>query len=291
VSGRIGQGRTQRRAATSVAALLVAAASLTPGCYTTQLGLLRSGLDSLRVQVDTVTARDEIAYRVIADTRRDLQEQRELLLSTRATSGSTMQELFDHMSRLEGKLDDVMHRFGDWAARASTSASGGSPPAGAVTAPGTTSPGAAPSSMPSVPPATVGTGPASTGVPSPDPTQLYDQATRDLTEGRYPLAQQGYREFLARYPNVELADNAQYGLAECFFAEAAFDSAAIAYGAVGQRWPKGDRTAAALYKLGLCQEKLGRAADARRTFQDLVNRFPGAGEAGLARERLGATHR
>lgn len=292
-----GQNQAARGAAAAIAAVLLAAASLTPGCYTTQLGLLRSGLDSLRTQVDTVTARDEVAYRVLSDTRRDLEQQRELLLSTRATSGSTMQELFDHMSRLEGKLDDVMHRFGDWAARSSTSASVGltangnaqapagpaGPSASAVTPLATTNGAAAP---PGVAP-----GPVSTGVPAGDPTLLYDQATRDLTEGRYPLALRGYREFLTRYPNVELADNAQYGLAECFFAEAAFDSAAVAYEAVGQRWPRGDRTAAALYKLGLCQEKLARTADARKTFQDLVARFPTSGEAGLARERLAATHR
>jgi tol-pal system protein YbgF len=251
---------------------VVAAALLAPGCYTTQLGLLRSGLDSLRVQVDTMKARDEIAYQVLSDTRHDLTAQRDLLLSTRANSGSTMQEMFDHMSRLEGKLDDVMHRFGEFASRSNTNSSGSPPPASGPVSPGTTT---------GPPPATSGA--------APDPTQLYDQATRDLTEGRYPLALQGYRDFLARFPTTDLADNAQYGLAECFFAQAAFDSAAVAYAQVGARWPKGDRAAAALYKLGLCQERLGRAADARRTFQELINRFPAAGEAGLARERLGST--
>jgi tol-pal system protein YbgF len=254
------------------AAAVVAAALLSPGCYTTQLGLLRSGLDSLRVQVDTMKARDEIAYQVLADTRHDLTAQRDLLLSTRANSGSTMQEMFDHMSRLEGKLDDVMHRFGEYASRSNTSSSAQPPSTTGPVSPGTAT---------GPPPATGGQ----------DPTQLYDQATRDLTEGRYPLALQGYRDFLARYPNVDLADNAQYGLAECFFAQAAFDSAAVAYAQVGSRWPKGDRAAAALYKLGLCQERLGRAADARRTFQELISRFPTAGEAGLARERLGSTRR
>ncbi len=268
-----GGRRRARRAGTAAAVVLLAAASLTPGCYTTQLNLLRTGLDSLRVQVDTMKVRDSVAYRVLADTRHDLTVQRDLLLSTRASSGSTMQEMFDHMSRLEGKLDDVMHRFSDWAARNSGPGAVG-PPAGAPPAGGSGEPG------PAAPP------PA-----APDPPQLYDQATRDLTEGRYPLAIQGYRDFLARYPNADLADNAEYGLGECFFAEAAFDSAAVAYAQVGARWPKGDRAAAALYKLGLCQERLGRAAEARRSFQELINRFPGAGEAGLARERLGAKGR
>jgi tol-pal system protein YbgF len=125
----------------------------------------------------------------------------------------------------------------------------------------------------------------------PTATQLYDQATRDLTEGRYPLALQGYRELLAHYPAVDLAAGAQYGVGECFFAEAAFDSAAVEYARVSERWPRGDRTPAALYKLGLCQDRLGRAADSRKTFEDLVRRFPSASEAALARERLGAGRR
>ena len=45
-----------------------------------------------------------------------------------------------------------------------------------------------------------------------------------------------------------------------------------------------------LYKLGLCEERLGRSADARKSFEELVRRFPGASEAELARERLGAAH-
>ena len=124
---------------------------------------------------------------------------------------------------------------------------------------------------------------------APTAPQLYDQATRDLTEGRYPLALQAYREILSRFPSVDLAPAAQYGVGECFFAEAAFDSAAVEYARVNARWPKGDRTPAALYKLGVCQQRLGRAPESRRTFEDLVRRFPASSEAALARDRLGAT--
>jgi len=268
----------------ALAAALLAAAALSPGCYTTQLGLLRSGLDSLRTNVDTLQVRDSVAYGVLAETRRELDQQRDLLLSTRATSGSTMQEMFDHMSRLEGKLDDVMHRFNDWASRVPVAAAapatgGGSPPAGAAAAAGTSPP--------------AGGAPAATGEAAGAPAAgtLYDQATRDLTEGRYGLALQGYRDFLARFPTSDLADNAQYGAAECFFAQAAFDSAAAEYARVPERWPSGDRVPAALYKLGLCQERLGRAGDAKKTFEELIRKFPASSEAGLARDRLGAKHR
>ena len=243
-----------RSASAAVASFALLALTLvTSGCYTPQLMLLRSGLDSLRTQIDTLTVRDSIAYRVLEDTRRDLASQRDVLLSTRATAGSTTQDLFEQMGRLEGKLDEVMGRFNQIAQRAPT-----------VSVPGT--PGA----------------PA-----APDPATLYDQAAQDLTQGRYGLALQGFRDFVRRFPTSELADNAQYGVGECFFAEARFDSAATEYAKVEAGWKDGDRVPAALYKLALSQDRMGNASGSKKTLTDLVKRFPLSGEAQLARERLG----
>lgn len=267
--------RARPAAGALVACVLLAASALTPGCYTTQLGLLRSGLDSLRVQVDTLTVRDSLTARVVADVRQELGAQRDLILSSQARQASTQRELADLMARLDGRLEEITSRFTKVAERASASTPRVPPPGPEAGAPaGTATP-------PGTPPATAG----------PSPSQLFDLATRDLTEGRYPLALQGYREFLRRYPDTELADNAQYGVGECFFAQAAFDSAAVEYARVDAGWPKGDRAPASLYKLALSQERLGRAAEARKTFEDLVRRFPSSSEAGLARDRIGTPKR
>ena len=241
-------GRLGRAVAVVAATTLTAAL---PGCYAPQIMSLRSGLDSLRAVVDTMSVRDSIGLALLSETRREMAEQRDILLSTRATTGTTTQELFEQMGRLEGKLDEVMGRFQSVTQRSATP----------------TAPGAG------------------------DPNQLYDQAAQDLTQGRYALALQGFRDFLSRYPQVELSDNAQYGVGEAFFAQSAFDSAAVEYAHVEGRYPKGDRVPAALYKLGLSRERLGKTADARKTFEDLVKRYPSSGEAQLARERLGGGSR
>ena len=104
------------------------------------------------------------------------------------------------------------------------------------------------------------------------------------------MALGNYREYLRRFPDTDLADNAQYGAGECFFAQAQFDSALVEYARVGARWGSGDRAPASLYKLGLCEERLGRMPDARKTFEDLVKRFPKSGEAQLARDRIATKH-
>jgi len=246
------RSRGARRGARALVTLaLVAALGAASSCAAPQqLRLILSGLDSLRTEVDTMKTRDSLAYAMLGETRRELAEQREILLSTRASTGTTTTQVADQMGRLEGKLNEVMGRF--------TQLSQRTPPPAATPTQG-------------------------------DPNQLYDQANQDLTQGRYALALQGFRDFVRRYPTGELADNAQYGVGECFFAQSRFDSAAVEYGRVESGWPQGDRVPAALYKLGLSRERLGLPDAAKKTFEDLVKRFPNSGEAQLARERLGGT--
>ena len=223
--------------------------ALIAGCVPSPMLATRGGLDSLRTVIDTLVVRDAIAYDLIRETRREVAEQRDILLSTRATSGSTTQELFEQMGRLEGKLDEVMGRF-------QQIRTGGTAPNAAS-----------------------------------DPRQLYDQATQDLTQGRYALALQNFRDFVARDPSSDLADNAQYGIGESFFAQSRFDSAATEYAKVEGLAPQGDKIPAALYKLALSQDKLNQAADSKKTLESLVKRYPLSGEAQLARERLGTSRR
>jgi tol-pal system protein YbgF len=251
--------------------VLLLAALATPGCYTTQMTLLKSGLDSLRTQVDQMNVRDSVAARNLDETVRELAGQRDVLHSTRATSSSTAREMEETLGRLEGKLDDIMARFRIASERQSPARPGDPAPANPSggSPPGTN---------------TGGANPASGG---PDSNQLYDQATQDLTQGRYAMALQSYREFLRRFPDSGQADNAQYGAGECFFAQSQFDSALVEYKAVGSRWGGGDRAPAALYKQGLCEERMGRNSEAKKSFEDLVKRFPQSGEAQLARDRLG----
>jgi tol-pal system protein YbgF len=264
-----------------VAGVLLAASFAGSGCYTTQMTLMKSGLDSLRTDVAMMNARDSVAARTLEDMRRELSDQHDMVLATRATSSSSSRETEETLGRLEGKLDDIMARFRIASERqpaAKTPDSGGTSPASG----GAANPGMA------------GAAAAGAGVAAapkqgePDPTQLYDQATADLTQGRYAMALGNYREYLRRFPTTDLADNAQYGAGECFFAQAQFDSALVEYARVGAQWGSGDRAPAALYKLGLCQEHLGHTADAKKTFESLVKRFPQSGESQLARDRIAA---
>jgi tol-pal system protein YbgF len=229
----------------------VAGIAILPGCVAPGLIARQTSLDSLRVIVDTLRVRDSLAYRTLVDVRREVVEQRDILLSTRAASGTTTREMFDQMERLEVKLDEVMGRF----QRVTERGGYGS-----------------------------GAGTASS-------TQLYDQAAEDLTQGRYEMALQGFQTLVREFPDADLSDNALYGVGECYFALAKFDSAGIAYARVESEYPQAEKVPAALFKLALSQDKEGKADESQKTLERLVERFPNSGEAQLARERLGTSRR
>lgn len=120
----------------------------------------------------------------------------------------------------------------------------------------------------------------------PGPTQLYEQATAQLRRGSTGAARDAFGELLARYPQSDLAAEAQYYIAETFAAERKTAEADSTYRVVATRWPNAPRTASALYKLGLSLERQGKRAEARAALEDVMRRFPRSDEAQLARERL-----
>jgi tol-pal system protein YbgF len=92
--------------------------------------------------------------------------------------------------------------------------------------------------------------------------------------------------YLADYPSGDLADNAQYWLGETYYVTRDYDNAAVAFRAVGERWPNSRKAPDALLKLGFTQHELKKYAEARATLTQVTKRFPDSEAAKLAAERL-----
>ena len=114
----------------------------------------------------------------------------------------------------------------------------------------------------------------------------YSAAYADFTKGNYALAIAGFQEFLKKYPDSELSDNAQFWVAESYFSQGDYDTAAAQYDRVIQEHPKGDRVPAAYLKKGLCLIETGRTAEGVVVLQHLIQTHPTSEEAALARDRL-----
>ena len=257
--------------------LLVLAATIAvlPGCYAKRFKRMDLELAALGERADSLQAEQARTRAELADVRTQVAAHEQTMRSLRAGTQTRSEELIGRIEQLESRLEDQRQQLDDLSGRVRTRSSVldsvmtplSKPPAGKPPA------GKAPASA----------NPSSVKV---DPTAAYDQAVLDFTQGRFPLALSEFRAFVAANGTTDLADNAQYGVGESFYAVGQYDSAAAAYRDVVEKWPEGDKVPAALYKLGIAYQKSNRSPEARTTFRTLIDKYPRTGEARLAEERL-----
>ena len=119
-----------------------------------------------------------------------------------------------------------------------------------------------------------------------DYTKLYDTAYDDYQRQNYSLARAGFAEYLRLFPGTDLADNAQYWVGECYYAEGKYDEASDAFKEVITKYPTGNKVPRAMLKAGHAQLQLGRKDQARQMFQQVIDAYPLSSEADQAKSRL-----
>lgn len=118
--------------------------------------------------------------------------------------------------------------------------------------------------------------------------QLYATAYLDFTRGKYDVAIAGFRRFIETFPESDLADNAQYWIAECQHSRGDLNEAEREFRLVLDEYPDGNKVPAAAYKLGLVYLAQDHKEKAKKQFQDVISKYPGTTEARLAQERISA---
>lgn len=119
-----------------------------------------------------------------------------------------------------------------------------------------------------------------------DPDRVYSASYNDYLMGNYALAVDGFRDYLANYPDSEYADNAAYYLGDCYLQQERQELAIQAFDQLINLYPKGDKTPTAYYKKALAQQEMQRMEDAIATLKALSKLFPDSREAKLAEEEL-----
>ena len=127
-------------------------------------------------------------------------------------------------------------------------------------------------------------GPAPPQAPPPD--VLYNNALRDFTAARYPLAGQEFMDYLKFYPATDKAGNAQFYLGDIAYKQGNFEQAVREYDKVLEQYPGNNKAPAAQLKKGYALAELGQKEAAVKELQNLVARYPRSPEATQARERL-----
>ncbi len=115
---------------------------------------------------------------------------------------------------------------------------------------------------------------------------LYEEAFAHLKAGRYTDSARLFEDFIQRYPDNELTDNAYYWLGESYYVTRNYELALDAFEQLKSRFPNSNKLADALLKIGYTQYELGLYPQAWQSLQTVVREFPGSAVARLAQTRL-----
>ena len=209
--------------------------------------------------------------------------------------------LSETLTTLTGRVDELSTRLDTLTRQLRTgqapATSGSAAPRSPSAAP---SGSAAPASPGTATPGPVAAVPQRPSAASLQPQDIYQAAYIDFSKGSYSLAIAGFREFLRRYPDHELAGSAQYWIGEAYLSLArgfsdsgqgdksteSLEQAVQEFKKVLVNYPRADKVPPALYKEALALIDLKQPAQAQARLQYLVDNFPRSEETNLARERL-----
>ena len=102
--------------------------------------------------------------------------------------------------------------------------------------------------------------------PPESPRELYDASYSDYLGGKYDLAIAGFRRYLDSFSETDLADNANYWIAESLFSQRKYSQAIL--------------------KKGYAYLEIGQREQGVVQLRSVVREYPQSDEANLARQRL-----
>lgn len=272
-----------------------------------QLDTLQQMVQSIQKTVDSQTAILRTLIEQQSDSINSMKAAIDNLEKTnahdQAASGSRFETMGNQVQALSESLDEAKARLAKLSDQLAHTQSyietlnnpsnpanpnnpgGLNPGSPAGTPPGTTSPD---SGDPQAPPATQPSpGPAMNRAANvPDPDTLYQSGLSYYNGGQYDLARQSFEQFLQDYGDTDLASNAQFYIGECYYSQQQYRNAIDAYNRVLERYPGGNKQAAAQLKKGYALLSLGEKQAGIRELRSLVRRMPRTREADLAQQRL-----
>lgn len=252
------------------------------------LTLMASGL--LFVGCVSVAEHRKLEERVLAQRRGVQSGDRQSLADLRAE----MRGLEERLAILEGRIEEAEHKSKqaiDEARKARREAAGGAgAPRGAEPNRGTDSDGAYGMTPPGAIPDGDRTSPRGSepSGAAADEIAAYAEARNEWRERRYDRCIDRFSGFLQTYPSSSYADDAAFWLADCHFKRGDYKTAVVRFDDVVARYPRGERSADALYRQGeaLLQLGPGYGKAATKAFERVVSEYPDSPRADAAKRQL-----
>jgi tol-pal system protein YbgF len=111
------------------------------------------------------------------------------------------------------------------------------------------------------------------------PEALYERSNESLLRRRFDDAEAGFRSFVEKYPDHNLAGSAQYWLGETYYAQGNYREAAQNFLKGYRQYPKSRRAPDSLLKLGISLARLGQKEQACASYSAVSAEYPKAVEA------------
>jgi tol-pal system protein YbgF len=115
---------------------------------------------------------------------------------------------------------------------------------------------------------------------------LYESTITTFRAGKYEEALEGFKGFLKKYPQSNLADNAQFWIGECYMATGKYEQAILAYQEVLKKFPKGNKAAGAMLRQALAFYEINDKTSSRLLLKKVIRKYPNSSEAEIAKAKL-----
>jgi len=117
-------------------------------------------------------------------------------------------------------------------------------------------------------------------------TKSYDAAYQAFKDKKYKEAREKFEAFIKDYPKNDLTDNAQFWIAETYYAEKDYEDAILSYEALLKKYPDSKKTSGALLKQAFAFIEINDAKTGKIILNRLIEKYPDSKDAELARKKL-----
>ena len=116
--------------------------------------------------------------------------------------------------------------------------------------------------------------------------RAFEAAYGFLKAGSYQKALDAFEAFLKKFPDSVHVPNVHYQMGNAYFAVKEYKSALDSYQILVRKYSYSPHTADAMLAVAACQQELEDKAEAKKTLQQVIAKFPGSAAADTARKRL-----
>ncbi|MBK7140903.1 MAG: tol-pal system protein YbgF [bacterium] len=107
-----------------------------------------------------------------------------------------------------------------------------------------------------------------------------------MRERKYDDAILALRAYITSCSTHVSIGDAQYWIGEGLFSQSKFSEAVPQFETFLSAYPKSDFTSRAIYKIGRCFQEMDKKSEAKKRFQEVIDKFPATLEAKQSKERL-----